>query len=104
MTRLYLFGYQASAAHPADRTGLAGRRRGDSTVKAVRRRPVAATDYLMGRYDDEYVRTNDGRRFASGRESQHGQEGFDIQLQSWKDTAVNDPMLIWRKRDILAFN
>jgi hypothetical protein len=49
MTRLYLFRYQASAAHPADRTGLAGRRRGDSTVKAVRRRPVAATDAGPGR-------------------------------------------------------
>ena len=36
------------------------------------------TGWILGRYDDEYVRTKDGWRFAARRESQHGQEGFDI--------------------------
>jgi 3-phenylpropionate/cinnamic acid dioxygenase small subunit len=39
---------------------------------------VPKTSWVMGRYEDEYVRTKDGWRFAARRESNHGQEGFDI--------------------------
>jgi 3-phenylpropionate/cinnamic acid dioxygenase small subunit len=36
------------------------------------------TGWVMGRYEDEYVRTPAGWRFAARREAQHGQEGFDL--------------------------
>lgn len=34
--------------------------------------------WVFGRYEDEYVRTAAGWRFAARREAQHGQEGFAL--------------------------
>jgi hypothetical protein len=46
-------------------------------TRGIVRKPTAHPS-VSGRYDDEYMKSPAGWRFAARYESQHGQEGFDI--------------------------